>query len=291
MISERTIQAVRDLDIATVLKPYVNLTVRGSSLVGQCPFHSEKSPSFSVSPRKNLCYCFSCHRGGDGIAFVMEKENCTFMEAVEKIARDNNLPLEYTGRELSDKEIEAARHKESLMAALEVVQKFFYDSLRITTSDESCAAQSYAYNRWPEEFCSAFGVGYAPKDGRAFMEYCERRAVDRDILLELGLLKRDKENKEKIYAAFRERVIIPIRNRWGRIIAFTGRYIGVNDKAPKYINSDKSAIYTKGDTIFGIDRASKVRDAANVIIVEGAPDVMRFNILGYDNTVATLGTS
>ena len=98
MISERTIQAVRDLDIATVLKPYVNLTVRGSSLVGQCPFHSEKSPSFSVSPRKNLCYCFSCHRGGDGIAFVMEKENGTFMEAVEKIARDNNLPLEYTGR-------------------------------------------------------------------------------------------------------------------------------------------------------------------------------------------------
>lgn len=87
MISEKTIQAVRDLDIAVVLKPYVNLTARGSSLVGLCPFHSEKSPSFSVSPRKNLCYCFSCHRGGDGIAFVMEKENCTFEEAVERIAR------------------------------------------------------------------------------------------------------------------------------------------------------------------------------------------------------------
>ena len=291
MISEKTIQAVRDLDIAVVLKPYVNLTARGSSLVGLCPFHSEKSPSFSVSPRKNLCYCFSCHRGGDGIAFVMEKENCTFEEAVERIARDNNIPLDFTNRQMSDKEIEDAKHRESLMAALDVAQKFFYDSLRITFSDEARNAQAYAYGRWPEEFCSTFGVGYAPKDGRAFMEYCKRKAVDTDLLIELGLLKRDKEDKEKIYTAFRERVIIPIRNRWGRVIAFTGRYIGTNDKAAKYINSDNSEIYTKGDTIFGIDRASRVRDAANVIIVEGAPDVMRFNILGYDNTVATLGTS
>ena len=161
MISEKTIQAVRDLDIAVVLKPYVNLTARGSSLVGLCPFHSEKSPSFSVSPRKNLCYCFSCHRGGDGIAFVMEKENCTFEEAVERIARDNNIPLDFTNRQMSDKEIEDAKHRESLMAALDVAQKFFYDSLRITFSDEARNAQAYAYGRWPEEFCSTFEIGRA----------------------------------------------------------------------------------------------------------------------------------
>lgn len=128
---------------------------------------------------------------------------------------DNNIPLDFTNRQMSDKEIEDAKHRESLMAALDVAQKFFYDSLRITFSDEARNAQAYAYGRWPEEFCSTFGVGYAPKDGRAFMEYCKRKAVDTDLLIELGLLKRDKEDKEKIYTAFRERVIIPIRNRWG----------------------------------------------------------------------------
>lgn len=291
MISDKTIQAVRELDIETVLKPYVRLTRKGSSLVGECPFHSQRTGSFSVSPKKNLYHCFSCKRGGDGIAFVEEKENCTFMEAVEKIAKDNNIPIEYSGKGKSEEEIERAKHRESLLAALDVAQKLFFDSLRVAVDDEVRTAQSYVYDRWPKEFCSTFGVGYAPKDGRKFMEYCRSRTIDTDILLELGLLKRDKDDKERVYTAFRERIIIPIKDRWGRIIAFTGRYIGNNDKAPKYINSDNSDIYTKGDTIFGIDKASRMRDTDNVIIVEGAPDVMRLQILGFDNVVATLGTS
>lgn len=292
MICEKTIQAVRDLDISTVLKPYVTLTRKGASLVGSCPFHSEKKPSFSVSPQKNLYHCFSCHRGGDGIAFVMEKENCTFMEAVGKIAKEHNLPISYTkNHEQTYEEIEDAKHRESLMAALDMAQKFFYDSLRVISSGEAKDAQTYAYGRWPEDFCSTFGVGYAPKDGRAFIEYCKSRAVDMDILLELGLLKRANDDKGKVYTAFRERIIIPVRNRWGRIIAFTGRYIGYSDKPAKYINSDNSSIYAKGCAIFGIDRASRMKNADTAIIVEGAPDVMRLNILGYDNTVATLGTA
>ena len=221
----------------------------------------------------------------------MEKENCTFEEAVERIARDNNIPLDFTNRQMSDKEIEDAKHRESLMVALDVAQKFFYDSLRITFSDEARNAQAYAYGRWPAGVLLYIWSGICSEGWSCIHGILQRKAVDTDLLIELGLLKRDKEDKEKIYTAFRERVIIPIRNRWGRVIAFTGRYIGTNDKAAKYINSDNSEIYTKGDTIFGIDRASRVRDAANVIIVEGAPDVMRFNILGYDNTVATLGTS
>lgn len=127
MISERTIQQVRDLGIETVLKPYVKLTRRGSSLVGLCPFHSERAPSFSVSPDKNLYHCFGCNRGGDAIGFVMEKENLHFIEAVEKIARDNGITIEYTGKDQTEEEKAAYLHKESLLAVNEIAQRYFVD--------------------------------------------------------------------------------------------------------------------------------------------------------------------
>lgn len=289
MISEKTIQAVRNLDIETILKPYVKLTRKGSSLVGLCPFHSERTGSFSVSPGKNLYHCFGCGRGGDGISFVMEKEGMSFTQAVEKIANDHNIPIEQVDTEKADEEREAAKHTESLLAALEQVYRFYVDELRLNASDEAWAAREYAYSRWPEEFCSTSGLGYAPKDGHKFEDYCKTKCIDIDALLELGLLKKD--DYSRVYPMFRERIMIPIRNRWGRVIAFTARYIGENSKAPKYINSVNSIIYTKGETVFGIDRASRMKEADNVIIVEGAPDVLRLQSIGFDNTVASLGTA
>lgn len=288
MISSNTIQKVRDLAIETVLKPYVSLRRRGSSLVGLCPFHAERDASFTVNTEKGLWHCFSCRRGGDAIGFVMEKENCTFIEAVEKIARDNSIQIEY-GREKTDEEIEYARHTEALLAAVAVAQSFFVATLADNRSEESDKARQYAYGRWPEKFCSETGIGYAPKDSSAFIEYCRNKGVGTNVLLETGLLKRG--NDSGIYAFFRERLMIPIRNRWGRVIAFTGRYIGNRTEVAKYMNSAESPIYTKGETLFGIDRASRQRDATNVIIVEGAPDVLRLQSLGFDNTVAALGTA
>ncbi len=290
MISEKTIQAVRDLDITTVLKPYVELVRKGSRPVGLCPFHSEKTGSFNVNPNSNLYYCFSCHRGGDGIHFVMEKENCSFMEAIGKIARDNNIPIDYIGKEQSEEYRRNAMKRESLLAALDTAQKFFFDSLRVEMDEESRVARDYAYGRWPQEYCSTSGIGYAPKDSRTFLDYCKSKGLGTDVLIDSGLVAKDEESGN-IYAAFRERIMIPIRDRWGRIIAFTGRYIGSYDKTPKYKNSRNTDIYTKGETLFGIDKVFRRRDADNVIIVEGAPDVMRFQILGYDNVVASLGTA
>ena len=288
MISESTINKVRELSIEDVLEPYVRLSRKGSTLMGICPFHEERTGSFSVSPGKNLFHCFSCNRGGDAITFIMEKENLSFMEAIEFLARRHNIPIEYV--EGQDKEQAAKnRHKETLLTILGHVQDFFVGSLLMPDSDESRLAREYAYGRWPEEFCSVAGIGYAPRDGGAFMEFCRTKGLDEDTLFELGLLRRGDDCR--VYAMFRHRIMIPIRNRWGRIIAYTARYIGNNPKAPKYINSPNSAVYVKGECLFGIDRASHERNAEYFIIVEGAPDVLRMQSVGYDNTVAALGTA
>lgn len=257
--------------------------------MGLCPFHEERTGSFAVSLAKNLYHCFSCNRGGDAIAFIMEKENLSFMEAVGVIAKNNNIAIEYVREEKSDEQIVEAKHKETLLAALDHIQHFFSDNLRIVANAECRIAREYAYDRWAEEFCSTSGIGYAPQSSSDFIDYCRKNSLNEELLFELGMLKRGEDGN--IYAMFRQRIMIPIRNRWGRIIAYTARYIGNNPKAPKYINSSTSIIYSKGENVFGIDRASRQRNADYYIIVEGAPDVLRMQSVGFENAVAALGTA
>lgn len=293
MISDKTIEAVRNLDIEDVLKSWgLEFRRRGSTMFASCPFHSEKTPSFSITPGRNLWYCHSCHRGGDGIRFYMEREGMDFLQAVEAIAKANNLHIEYTKEEQTDEQREAAKLKESVLAAVATVHKFFFDQLRVELSDEARAAREYAYSRWPEDFCSTCGIGLAPKDSKLLMEYCKSKAITEDLLVQSGIYKQD-EKSGRIYTLFRNRLVIPIRDRFGRVIAFTARYLG-DDKADnvgKYVNSSNSSVFTKGESVFGIDRASRCRDALYYNIVEGAPDVLRLQSIGLDNTVATLGTA
>jgi len=293
MISDKTIEAVRNLDIEDVLKSWgLEFRRRGSTMFASCPFHSEKTPSFSITPGRNLWYCHSCHRGGDGIRFYMEREGMDFIQAVEAIAKANNLHIEYTKEEQTDEQREAARLKESVLAVVATVHKFFFDQLRVELSDEARAAREYAYSRWPEDFCSTCGIGLAPKDSKLLMEYCKSKAITEDLLVQSGIYKQD-EKSGRIYTLFRNRLVIPIRDRFGRVIAFTARYLGDDkaDKVGKYVNSCNSSVFTKGESVFGIDRASRCRDALYYNIVEGAPDVLRLQSIGLENTVATLGTA
>lgn len=293
MISDKTIETVRNLDIEDVLKSWgLEFRRRGSTMFASCPFHSEKTPSFSITPGRNLWYCHSCHRGGDGIRFYMEREGLDFLQAVEAIAKANNLHIEYTREEQTDEQREAAKLKESVLAAVAMVHKFFFDQLRVELSYEARAAREYAYSRWPEDFCSTCGIGLAPKDGKLLMEYCKSKAITENLLVQSGIYKRD-EKSGRIYTLFRNRLVIPIRDRFGRVIAFTARYLGDDkaDKVGKYVNSCNSSVFTKGESVFGIDRASRCRDALYYNIVEGAPDVLRLQSIGLDNTVATLGTA
>lgn len=293
MISDKTIEAVRNLDIEDVLKSWgLAFKRRGSTMFASCPFHSEKTPSFSITPGRNLWYCHSCHRGGDGIKFYQEKEGLDFHQAVEAIAKANNLQIEYSREEISDEQRQEAQLKESVLAAVAIVHQFFQERLRIEMDDEARAAREYAYRRWPEEFCQTRGIGLASKDGRLLMEYCRSKAISEDLLLQSGIYRKDAKSG-RIYTLFRNRLVIPIRDRFGRVIAFTARYLG-DDKADnvgKYINSSNSLIFNKGASIFGIDRASRCRQALYYNIVEGAPDVLRLQSIGLENTVATLGTA
>ena len=293
MISDKTIEAVRNLDIEAVLKSWgLEFRRRGSTMFASCPFHSEKTPSFSITPGRNLWYCHSCHRGGDGIRFYMEREGMDFLQAVEAIAKANNLHIEYTREEQTDEQREAAKLKESVLAAVALVHKFFFDQLRVELSDEARAAREYAYSRWPEDFCSTCGIGLAPKDSKPLIEYCKSKAITEDLLLQSGIYRKD-EKSGRIYTLFRNRLVIPIRDRFGRVIAFTARYLGDDkaDKVGKYVNSCNSSVFTKAESVFGIDRASRCRDALYYNIVEGAPDVLRLQSIGLENTVATLGTA
>lgn len=293
MISNNTIEAVRNLDIEDVLKSAgLEFRRRGSTMFASCPFHSEKTPSFSITPGKNLWYCHSCHRGGDGIKFYMERDGMDFLQAVEAIAKANNLHIEYTKEELTDEQREDAKLKESVLAVVAAVQDFFFNQLRVEANDEARAAREYAYSRWPEQFCSTCGIGLAPKDGKLLADFCRTKAISEDMLLKSGIYKRD-EKSGRIYTLFRNRLVIPIRDRFGRVIAFTARYLGDDkaDKVGKYVNSCNSSVFTKGESVFGIDRASRCRDALYYNIVEGAPDVLRLQSIGLENTVATLGTA
>ncbi len=287
MISEKTIQQVRNLGIESILKSYVKLMKQGSSLIGLCPFHSERTPSFSVSPHKNLYHCFGCCRGGDGINFVMEIENLTFIEVVKKIAKDNGIAIEYDN-DLTEEEQAAVRHIETLLSVNEIVQRYFVECLRTEMSDEVRYARDYAYARWPEDFCATSGIGYAPRNGNDFIEYYQKKGLSAEDLMETGLIRKGEDGIP--YAFFRERIMIPIRDRLGRVKAFTGRYIGSDSKPHKYINSPNSVIYSKGNSIFGIDKTSRQK-ASNIIVVEGAPDVLRLQSVGLENAVATLGTA
>ena len=287
MISGLTINKVRDLDILDVVRPYVNLSKKGSNYFGICPFHSERTGSFTVNPSKNFYYCFSCHKGGDGINFIREKENLSFIEAVEFLAKAHNIPIERVNSDKSEDEVKELKHRESLLVTLEFIHSFYSDFLKKTFDEETDRARDYTYNRWPEDFCDINGIGYAPSDSKKLFEFIKQKSLSQAILLELGILK--KADNGNIYPLFRERIMIPIRDKWGRIIGFTGRYIGNNKKTAKYINSSNSSIYLKGNSLFGIDKLSRNKKEY-VIIVEGAPDVLRLQSIGFNNVVASLGT-
>lgn len=288
MISKNTIDKVRDLDVKDVLESFgLNLTRRGASYECCCPFHGEKTPSFKVNPARNIWKCFSCLKGGDAIRFVEEKENMTFSEAVEAIAQRNGVPIEYD-KEPSEEERQDRQRRDDLRAAVATVQGFFVAEFNKDTP-EAAAAREYAFGRWGEEFCREAGIGYAPKGSKAFMDYGRQAGIE-TALRELGYIDTDKSSGRD-YALFRDRVTIPVNDRFGRTVAFTARDISGKSKA-KYINSKTSELYQKEEMLFGIDLAARAaREKKHFIVVEGAPDVMRMQMVGLHQAVAPLGTA
>ena len=293
MIEETTIQQVRDrIEIVDLISHYgVELKRSGASYKACCPLHGERTPSFIVTPSRNTWHCFGCNEGGDGIAFVMKLNNLTFNEAIEEIANYYGIQIRHS-KEPTDEQREKARNRESMLIAIDYVQKFYVSQFERATP-EAEKARKYAFSRWGQNYCKDIGIGYAPTDWDALIDFAKQHSVDLQILKSLDII-RISEKTKKYYPLFRERITIPIRDRYGKIIAYTCRYVGDEPDVPKYMNSSDSELFHKGETVFALDVAS--RQAARngrFIIVEGAPDVLRLHTdeIGLTETVAALGTA
>ena len=292
MISDRDIEQVLDrADIVDVIGDYVQIKKKGSHYECCCPFHSEKTPSFKIDTRKNTWFCYgSCQEGGNAVRFLMKYKNLSFPEAVKELGKKYNIPIEEDNAPQTQEDIDKSLRRESMFIINQRVANYFEEYLN-GKDDKAAFARSYAHNRWNEEFVCEIGIGYADGGWDSLYQWAKSKGLSIELMLELGLLKRSQKN-EKIYDFYRDRLVIPIRDRFRRVIGFTARDITGSDDTPKYLNSTVSPIYNKDNSIFGIDTAIKlgVKEAL-FYCVEGAPDVLRLHSIGVTNAIAPLGAA
>ena len=269
-------------DIVDVISQYVKLQKKGSSYFGLCPFHNEKSPSFSVNRDKQMYYCFGCGAGGDAYAFLMEYENYSFPEAVQHLAQQAGVELPVVEESREDR---ARRdHKSMLLGIQKQAAGYYHYQLK-----QDCGAQARAYldsRRLTVETIHQFGLGYAEKTGAGLYRYLKGKGYSDELLRDSGLFQVDE--RRGMYDKFWNRVIFPITDVQNRVIGFGGRVMG--DGKPKYLNSPETKIFDKGRNLYGVSRARSSR-RRNIIICEGYMDVIAMHQAGFTNAVASLGTA
>jgi DNA primase len=272
-------------DIVRVIGEYVRLKKSGQNFMGLCPFHSEKSPSFAVHPVRQIYHCFGCGVGGDVFKFVMEVDKCAFPEAVRAVAEKCGIPIPKQ-RAHSREEQQATSQRKTLLGLHKDAAAWFVQQLQ--TSVEGKIARAYLEDRGLDrDTIARFGLGYAPSSGDALLR--EFRGKYNEKLLDAsGLVSRDQSGRP--YDRFRRRIIFPISNDTGKVIAFGGR--GMGDDLPKYLNSPETPIYTKSTVLYNFDRAKEtVRQRDIAVLVEGYMDVIGVARAGVANVVASCGTS
>ncbi|MFC2653949.1 MAG: DNA primase [Segatella salivae] len=279
-------------DIVEVIGEYVHLTKKGQNYIGLCPFHNDSTPSLTVSSAKGIYKCFACDASGDVIKFLQEHLKISFVEAVKILANKYGIEIPENSCSMADDADQ--RKRESMLIINDYAAKFFAETL-FKDTEESRKALDYAASRWQIEYIRSFGIGYASNSWDTFSLWAKAKGLDKDLLLELGLVKK-KSMSDDVYDTFRGHIMIPIRDKQHRIVAFTARILpdilAQDPNAPKYINSSTSLIYDKGNSLFGIDVAWNAASKAGVMnLIEGAPDVMRLQVIGASNTVAPLGSS
>lgn len=282
-LSDSFLEQLRaNTDIESVISPYVNLRRRGKNLVGLCPFHNEKTPSFTVYPENGSFYCFGCGVGGDVITFVRRMENLDYMEAVKQLTDRVGMALPEDGYDDT-----LAKKRTAVLAANRAAAKFFHSQL---FTDRGRHALNYFLDRGlTMKTIRHFGLGFAPDDWRALKNHLNEQGFD-DILLEsANLLRRsDKSGKVSYYDNFRNRVMFPIIDPRGNVIAFGGRVL--DDSKPKYINTSDTLVYKKSNGVFALNFAKNGNDG-KLIIAEGYMDVIALHQAGFTNAVACLGTA
>ncbi len=272
-VTERT-------DIVDLVSRYVTLKPSGSDFLGLCPFHSEKTPSFRVTPSKQMYYCFGCQKGGGAIQFMMQIENLTFVDAVKKLGL--NCGVTVTDDFVRDDKVEKKRKQ--MLSANKEAGKFFYLSL---TTDQGLTARQYLKKRQlSPEIIQKFGIGFAPDSWDALKKHLMSKGFSEDLLVEVGLLSRSERGST--YDRFRNRIMFPIFDVTGNVIGFGGRVL--DDSKPKYLNSAETPLFDKSSNLYGLNFAKNDK-SGQVIVVEGYMDVVTLYQYGVERAVASLGTA
>lgn len=290
MIDPSTKQAILDrAQILEVVSDFVSLRRSGVSYIGLCPFHSDRRPSFSVSPSKNVCKCFSCGEGGSPVHFIMKHEQLSYTDALRYLAKKYH--IEIIEREVTDEEREAENERQSLFLINEFAQDYFQKNL-LSGANESTIALAYFRERGIRpETIQKFGLGYAPEARTAFTEMALAKGYNAERLIAVGLSSQYEEGG-RLADRFRGRIIFPVRNLGGKYVAFGGRIMGKSDKVAKYINSPESSIYSKSKELYGLYWAKNaIAKADKCYLVEGYTDVISMHQSGIENVVSSSGTA
>jgi DNA primase len=285
-IPREVVDAVRErTDIAEVISRHVSLVRKGRSIVGLCPFHQEKTPSFHVIPDKGIYHCFGCQAGGDVFKFLMMLEGLSFVEAVKELA--SAVGIEIQERDLSPAERKALKQRTTAFDVLEAAAAFYESQL---WTGAGSAARDYLEKRaMTEAFARKARLGWAPGGWTRLVDYLHREGFDAAQASDAGVA-RPRNQGDGFYDTLRERLVIPIRDERGRVVAFGGRLL--EGEGPKYINTPETSLYQKSHTLYGLDLArAAIGQRGRVIVVEGYFDVLGLHQAGFPEAVATCGTA
>lgn len=287
MIDQATVDKITNTaDIVEVVSDYVHLIRRGANYMGLCPFHNERTPSFSVNKQRNFCYCFSCKKGGSPVNFIMEKEGLSYYEALLHLA--NKYGIEVIERKLTDTERQRQSLREAMFVANEWAMRKMEADMSDTDEGRDIGLQYFTQRGVTDEAIKAFHLGYAIDNGSALTDAAKKAGFDINVLKTLGLIGTSRQGHD--YDRFRGRVIFPIFNTAGKVIAFGGR--DLKGGLAKYINSPESELYKKSNELYGIYQAkSSIVSEDKCFLVEGYMDVIGMWQSGMKNVVASSGTA
>ncbi|WP_257659177.1 DNA primase [Parapedobacter lycopersici] len=289
MIKQETVDKILDAArIEEVVGDFVDLKKRGTSLIGLCPFHNEKTPSFNVSVSKGIYKCFGCGAGGDSVRFVMEHEKYSYPEALRYLAGKYHIAVEETER--TPEQLAAQDRRESLFIVTGWAGRFFSGSMWDTGEGQTVGLNYFRERGYRDDIIRKFELGYSPEAWTALYDQAKTAGYKDEFLEATGLVIRKDDGG--VYDRFRGRVIFPIHNLTGRVLGFGGRILKTDKKAAKYVNSPESEIYHKSDVLYGLYFAKKaIVEADHCYLVEGYADVISMHQAGVENVVASSGTS
>lgn len=288
MIPQDTVERILDAaKVEEVIGDYVTLRRQGANYLACCPFHNEKTPSFSVSPSKGFYYCFGCHKGGSSVTFLMEHENMSYVDALRHLARKYN--IEIVEEEESEEDIQAKERKESLRLVSSFAQDFFARNLE--SGEGRAVGYAYFKKRGLEDgTIRKFGLGWCPSDSKALYNAARAAGYKEEYLVATGLCV--KTDDGHFYDRFKERVMFPFHDISGRVIGFNGRKLREEQHGGKYVNSPETEIYVKNRFLYGMWFAKQtIAKLDKCILVEGNLDMISMHQLGLTNVVASCGTS